>query len=305
MKRILLIALIMLASAGTQAQTASPYLSNHALPYMPVKLDILFIGNSYSMDTCALLPEILSSMGINTINVYVLYKGGCSMREHYEYLKNDKPVYELYVYNSRGITKLEKKIAIRDAMRRYPYDIVVFQQYSLESGNYSTYEPFLSRIIQGYKLVSISPRTTFAFNQTWAYASTNKHIGKTYSTQDGMWRQICESVKKMRANSGIDVIIPCGTAIQNARAVAALQTKKELTRDETHLDENRGRYVVACTLFESIIGPCIGRSIRDDLSIIGKASDENQVNNSNRRLLQNCARLAVANQFEVSEFVGQ
>lgn len=303
MKRIVIATILIVSSLCANAQ--QPYLSNLPLPYMPVKLDVLFIGNSYSMDTCAKLPDILSSMGINIVNVYVLYKGGCSMREHYEYFKNDKTVYELYVYNSRGMTKLENKIAIRDAMRRYPYDVVVFQQYSLESGNYSSYEPFLSRIIQGFKLVTISPRTTYAFNQTWAYASTNKNIGKTYPTQEAMWRQICESVKKMRANSGIDVIIPCGTAIQNARAVPALQTKKELTRDETHLDENMGRYIAACTLFESIIGPCIGRSIRDDLSIIGKASDTNQVNNSNRRLLQNCARLAVANQFEISEFVGQ
>ena len=303
MKRIILITLLLLSFAQIKAQ--QPYLSNLPLPYMPVKLDVLFIGNSYSMDTCALLPDIFSSMGINIVNVYVLYKGGCSMKEHYEYFKNDKTVYELYVYNSRGMTKLENKIAIRDAMRRYPYDVVVFQQYSLESGNYSTYEPFLSRIIQGYKLVSISPRTTYAFNQTWAYASSHKNIGKTYPTQESMWRQICESVKKMRANSGIDVIIPCGTAIQNARSISNLQFKKELTRDETHLDEYMGRYIAACTLFESIIGPCIGRSIRDDLSIIGKSSDPNQVNNSNRRILQNCARLAVANQFEISEFVGQ
>ena len=306
MKRLLILCALLYASHFTvQAQTTSPYLSNLALPYMPVKLDVLFIGNSFSIDTAALLPDILSSMGINTVNVYVLYKGGCSMKEHYEYFKNDKPVYELYVYNSRGSTRLEKSISIREAMRRNPYDVLVFQQYSLESGNYTTYEPYLSKIIQGHKLVSTSHRTVYAFNQTWAYASTHKQIGKTYASQEAMWAQICESVKKMRNASGIDIIIPCGTAIQNARSVKALQTKNELTRDGTHLDEYMGRYVAACTFFESIIGPCMGRSIRDDLSIIGKATDENQVNNKNRRMLQNCARLAVANHYEVSEFAGE
>ena len=49
----------------------------------------------------------------------------------------------------------------------------------------------------------------------------------------------------------------------------------------------------------------MSRSIRDDLSIIGKSSDANQVNNANRRILQNCARLAVANQNEVSEWAGE
>lgn len=312
MKRIILICTLLLtpctlflhpSSSAVFAQ--APYLSNQPLPYMPVKLDVLFVGNSFSIDTSALLPDILSSLGINTVNVYVLYKGGCSMREHYEYFKSDKPVYEFYLYNSRGTTRLEKSITIREAMRRVPYDVVVFQQYSLESGNYSSYEPFLSRIIQGFRLVTTSPRTTFAFNQTWAYSSTNKQIGKTYPSQESMWRQIVQSIEKMRANSGIDLIIPCGTAIQNARAATTLQTKDEFTRDGQHLDEYMGRYVAACTFFETIIGPSLCRSIRDDLSIIGKSTDPNQVNNSNRRLLQNCARLAVANQHEVSEFAGE
>ena len=304
-KFYLLLTILVVTARGFHATAQNPYLSNTPLPYMPVKLDVLFIGNSFSIDTSALLPDILSSMGINTVNVYVLYKGGCSMREHYEYLKNDKAVYEFYQYNSRGTKKLDKSITIRDAMRRVPYDVVVFQQYSLESGNYSSYEPFLSRIIQGYRLVTTSPRTTFAFNQTWAYASTHKNIGKTYPTQESMWRQIVQSVQKMRQNSGIDLIIPCGTAIQNARAAANLTTANEFTRDGQHLDNYMGRYVAACTFFESIIGPCMSRSIRDDLSIIGKSSDANQVNNANRRILQNCARLAVANQNEVSEWAGE
>ena len=66
-----------------------------------------------------------------------------------------------------------------------------------------------------------------------------------------------------------------------------------------------GRYLLACTFFESIIAPCLNRNLRDDTTIYGKESDTGQVNNTNRRLLQNCARLAVANNYEISEFAGQ
>lgn len=310
MKKTIAFLLALTLSSALSAQSPSheaasaPYLCNAPLPYKPVKLDILFIGNSFSIDTSAELPSILRSVGINTVNVYVLYKGACSMREHYEHFINDSPVYELYLYNSLGETKLEKKTTIRNVMHRYPYDVVVFQQYSLESGDYATYEPYLSKIIQAYKLVTTSARTTFAFNQTWAYASKNKKIA-TYKTQENMWESICSSVQKMRNTSGIDVIIPCGTAVQNARSVEALNTEKELTRDEQHLDLHIGRYLAACTFFEAIIAPCYGRSIRDDISIIGKANEKNQVNNGNRTLLQNCARLAIANNYHVSEFAGQ
>ena len=119
-----------------------------------------------------------------------------------------------------------------------------------------------------------------------------------------MWKSICEATKKLKASTGIDVIIPCGTAVQNARSVEALKNSKELTRDNQHIDEYMGRYLVACTIFESIIAPCMGRNLREDLTILGKMNDANQVNNSNRRLLQNCAKLAVANNYEVSSFAG-
>lgn len=296
------------ANNTTTNSSTSPatcgYLCNPPLPYLPSKLDILFIGNSFSIDTSTALPEIFNSLGIGNVNVYVLYKGGCSMKQHYEYYKSGEKVYELHRYNMLGEQLLEKATSINDVMRRYPYDVVVFQQYSLESGDYTTYEPYLSKLIQAYNITKISARTTFAFNETWAYASNNKNISK-YKTPTGMWKSICASVKNMKAASGIDLVIPCGTAVQNARSVEALNVDNELTRDGLHINLYAGRYLLACTFFESIIAPCLNRSIRDDITIYGKATDAGQVNNSNRRLLQNCARLAVANNYEVSEFVGQ
>ncbi|MBR0045773.1 MAG: DUF4886 domain-containing protein [Bacteroidaceae bacterium] len=295
--------------ATAAAQTAVPapvcgYFCNPPLPYLPPKLDILFIGNSFSIDTSAALPEILNSLGIANVNVYVLYKGGCSMKQHYEYYKSGEKVYELHRFNIVGTQLLEKATSINDVMRRYPYDIVVFQQYSLESGDYNTYEPYLAKLIQAYNITKISSRTTFAFNETWAYASNYKSLSK-YKTQVNMWKNICNAIRKMKNNTGIDVIIPCGTAVQNARNVPALNIDNELTRDGLHINLYAGRYLLACTFFESIIAPCLNRSVRDDITIYGKGSDTGQVNNSNRRILQNCARLAVANNYEISEFAGQ
>ena len=298
-------------TANTQAQKENAslqqttgYLCNAPLPYMPNKLDVLFIGNSFSIDTSTALPEILRSMGINNVNVYVLYRGGCSMKQHYEYYKSGEKVYELYRYNSQGEQQLEKTTSIGEVMQRFPYDVVVWQQYSLESGDYSTYEPYLSKLIQAYNITKLSARTTFAFNETWAYASNHKNLTK-YKTQKNMWKSICTSVRKMKAASGIDVVIPCGTAVQNARGVAALNVDNELTRDGTHINLYAGRYLLACTFFESIIAPCLNRNIRDDNTFYGKGTDTGAVTDENRRLLQNCARLAVANNYEVSEFAGQ
>ena len=241
---------------------------------------------------------------MNNVNVYVLYKGGCSMKQHYEFYKSGEKVYELYRYNSQGEVQLEKTTSIGEVMQRFPYDVVVWQQYSLESGDYTSYEPYLSKLIQAYNITKLSARTTFAFNETWAYASNAKNLTR-YKNQKNMWKSICTAVRKMKAASGIDLVIPCGTAVQNAREVEALKVDNELTRDATHISNYAGRYLLACTFFESIIAPCMNRSIREDNTTYGKSTDVGQVNDTNRRLLQNCARLAVANNYEISEFAGQ
>lgn len=294
------------ATITTASQPAynSGYLCNPPLPYMPTKLDVLFIGNSFSVDTSTALPAIFKSLGIHNINVYVLYKGGCSIKQHYEYYKSGENVYELYKYDIQGEHQLEKSTNIKDVMSRFPYDIVIFQQYSLESGDFSTYEPYLAKLIQAYNLVKLSPRTTFAFNETWAYSFTNKNL-KKYKTQIDMWKSICSSVKQMKATTGIDIIIPGGTAVQNARSVESLNVDNDLTRDGLHINFYSGRYLLACTFFEAIIAPCFGLNLSNDTTVYGNSTDIGSVNNTNRRLLQNCARLAVANNYEISEFAGQ
>lgn len=283
---------------------SSGYFYNPPLPYLPNKLDILFIGNSFSIDTSAALPEIFSSMGITNVNVYVLYKAACTLKGHYENYKSGAAVYELYCYNYTGEQQLEKSTSINDVMKRFPYDVVIFQQFSLDSADPNTYEPYLSKLIQAYQITKIGTRTTFAFNEIWAYSSTNKNIAK-FKTPTNMWKSICAAVQKMKATSGIDVIIPCGTAVQNARTVEALNVDNEMTRDGTHINLYAGRYLLACTFFESIIAPCLNRNLRDDTTTYGKSEDIGQVNNQNRRLLQNCARLAVAHNYDISEFAGQ
>lgn len=312
MKRFILFALILTISINTFSQSEATvnnyevgYMCNPPLPYRPSSLNILFVGNSFSIDTSTALHEIFKDMNINNVNVYVLYKGGCSMKQHYDFFTRNSAVYELWRYNYKESSRIEKSCSFRHIIETVPFDIVVFQQYSLESGLQSTYEPYLSKLIQAYKLASCASRTTFAFNMTWAYSSRHKSLAKAYGTQEEMYRQICAATKAMKAKSGIDVIIPCGTAVQNARNMKALQTENEFTRDNQHMDDYMGRYLVASTFFESIIVPTLGYRLDNNHVIFGKEGAANQVNDSNRNLLHRCARLAVANNYEVSEFINE
>lgn len=57
------------------------------------------------------------------------------------------------------------------------------------------------------------------------------------------------AVKKISRKTGIKVVVPCGSAIQNARTT---MLKDSITRDGYHLHKTFGRYVAACTWFEKI-----------------------------------------------------
>ncbi|MBQ7685919.1 MAG: hypothetical protein IJT28_01650, partial [Bacteroidaceae bacterium] len=77
---------VMLFCLQLNAQTIGNekgYFCNPPLPYLPYKLDVLFIGNSFSIDTSTALPSLLRSSKLSTVAIYVLYKGGCSMKQHY------------------------------------------------------------------------------------------------------------------------------------------------------------------------------------------------------------------------------
>ena len=64
-----------------------------------------------------------------------------------------------------------------------------------------------------------------------------------------MYDSIMSAVKKISKETGIRMVIPSGTAVQNARATILKDT---MTRDGFHLHKLYGRYVAACTWFETI-----------------------------------------------------
>ena len=64
-----------------------------------------------------------------------------------------------------------------------------------------------------------------------------------------------QAIMKASANAQelvpVDLLVPCGTAIQNARTSFIGDS---LTRDGYHLDLHIGRFIAACTWFESLFG---------------------------------------------------
>ena len=99
----------------------------------------------------------------------------------------------------------------------------------------------------------------FMFNMTWAYAAKSTHSPfKNYNNdQMTMYNAIIETTQSVVIGQYNLPVIPCGTAVQNARTSTTFKGSGEsaLTRDGYHLTKtSNGRYIAALTFVSFITG---------------------------------------------------
>src|SRR5699024_6112687 len=86
----------------------------------------------------------------------------------------------------------------------------------------------------------------FGILQTWAYSSTQN------VNPEQMYNDIVDAYDQAMFDSDIGLIIPAGTAIQNARSDEKIKNiDDELTSDGVHLGD-LGKYIASVTVFESL-----------------------------------------------------
>ena len=211
---------------------------------------ILCIGNSFSWDAVEQeLVPLCDAKGVQ-VEVHNLYYGGCSLQQHAEFLAKDTAAYSHRVCtNAEG--RVEKDtISLKQALRDGKYDFISLQQASHDSGVRSSYEPWLTTLIDTVR--AYQPEAKLCWMQTWAYSKDAKHPAypRYQSDQQVMWDSIQACIKSQITNHKLQ-IIPCGSAIQNARHTKLGDT---LCRDGYHLNYAYGRYTAACVWYEVLTG---------------------------------------------------
>ncbi len=231
------------------ALTADAYISTGR----PVK--ILAIGNSFSCDAVDNhLFELTKAAGKNIIigNAYI---GGCTLEKHLKCAHENLASYSYTIQYADGSKSHKKNITLDAALADEEWDYITFQQQSGRSGIYETWEASLPALLD-YVKSKVSTHVTFMIHQTWAYDenSTNGGFNHYYRSQEIMYESIVKAVSAASKLTGISRIIPSGTAIQNARTTPL---QNSITRDGFHLHLKVGRYIAACTWFESIFHKCV------------------------------------------------
>ena len=256
---------------------------NFQLSTILLVIRILCIGNSFSWDAVEQeLVPLCNNKGIE-IEVHNLYYGGCSLEQHAQFLLRDTAAYSHRVCtnNHSAIQHLQSRkvlgqVTLREALRDGRYDFISLQQASHDSGIRSSYEPWLSLLIDSVR--AYQPDAQLCWMQTWAYSQDATHPAypRYHCNQQEMWDSIRSCTRYVQeianANSQVSrsadlqtyeggwgrlLLIPCGQAIQNARQTILGDT---LCRDGYHLNYTYGRYTAACVWYEIITGKNVRRN---------------------------------------------
>lgn len=229
-------------------------------PYVEVQepeddeLSILAIGNSFSVDAMTYLYDILSEIGYKKIFLGNLYIGGCNLERHAGNIANKSAAYSYYTNDSGKCVEAKSYVA-NVAIESKSWDYISMQQASGNSGEPNTYEPFLSNIITYLK--QTNPKAKLMWHMTWAYQSDSNHqdFPKYGKDQMTMYNAIVNAVKsKVLTNNDIQIVIPCGTAVQNLRTSFI---GDHITRDGYHMSLSDGRFLTALMWARQITGKSI------------------------------------------------
>lgn len=215
-------------------------------------LKVLAIGNSFSEDAVEQYLHELAVAADKPIIIGNMYIGGAPLSLHWENAQADAAAYSYRKINAGGLKTTEEQVSILTALQDEQWDYVSLQQASPLSGRFDSYVVPLTALHRYIDSVTAG-NVKYMWHQTWAYAANSTHSGfvNYHNDQKEMYQAIMAASAKVQQLVPIDLLIPCGTAIQNARTSFI---GDNLTRDGYHLDLHIGRFIAACTWFEALFG---------------------------------------------------
>ena len=236
---------------STEAKNSEPVVLNNPL-FDGKTLKVLAIGNSFSNDTTEYLYDIAIAEGATDVIIGRLYYGACSVQQHATFAESNKPSYDYYK-NSFGYWEKTENVTMLQGLQDEDWDIITMQQSSGDSGIASSYDGCLEELIAYVKENKTNPDAKLVWNMTWAYQNDCTHAAfeKYGRKQDVMYKAITDTVKSViLPTEAFEVVIPAGTAIQNARSG---QFGDTLTIDGYHLN-TLGRVITAYTWYGIFAG---------------------------------------------------
>ena len=246
----------LLRQKTTEALTPPPF-KNGTLR-LTTSPKILWLGNSYSENTLQYISSMTGSLSsAPTYSIYLCKVSSTGLSYWADKCTNSETVTPaLNAGQDLGLTTM----TLPALFAAQPWDVVMLQQVSTSAGNYSTYEPYLSTVIQTLRENCHNPNVAVGWNLIWSNKYTTTGAGL-----DGAeyYNLIADATKTMMTRNGLDIIVPAGTAIQNCRNDSDIVDTDEFVQDTSGHLNSLGQLIAGYTWFECILGKLLGISILD------------------------------------------
>lgn len=187
---------------------------------MGKSLNVLMIGNSFSICVGSFLPQMVRCFPGNTLKLTSCYIGGCSFETHWnnfvEAGRNPEfSPYRITVWDSTTLKKPVFKGNVNDRLKNEKYDIVTIQQASRYSVDYESYQPFADNLIKEIK--RYQPQAEIVIQQTWSYRADARFLQENNISNTEMYSSLEKAYRQLAKDYGFRMI-PTGLAVQIARA---------------------------------------------------------------------------------------
>lgn len=208
-------------------------------------MNVLCIGNSFSYDANRYLYGIAHAdkTDLTVVNLYI---GGCQLVTHYKNAMADLKKYELCINgHASGFY-----VSIKEALVSRKWDYVTFQQGSVVSIDYSTYQPYLNELSSYVK--KYAPEAKQLIHQTWAYGQGSEllHQKMGYADQKDMFDDVKNAYDLAFNDIKAEFILPSGELLQELIKNGV----ETVHRDAQHTSLGLGRYAMGLLWYTMLTG---------------------------------------------------
>lgn len=264
-------------------------------------LKVLVLGNSYTNCSTFAIPTIIANAGITSgwsLNNQAATGAGLTdyvLHDAYPPSNNTSTIEGWWnrIVGNSGSTLAGN------------YDIVVLNQASPIQTDWDYFVPEVGYIIDAIRHFCTNKEVKIAFHMSW----NRYHAG--YSNTSWIhpeWYQaIVENTQRLVSLYGVDIVIPCGTAIENVQASGGNVGYDSFY---SHLVNGLGEYAAAAAWYESIIRPFFNSTDLEDSSMLpssgssfswtGYGNETMTLSRSEALLAAKCAKAAVENLWDTS-----
>ena len=271
-------------------------------------LSVLFIGNSFTMDSVTHLPGMIKAAGIENIHMVHMYYGGRIIQQYYEgwTTSNDYQKYECKP--GEKAWTITKNQNLSEVAKSRQWDIVVIQEHTGKKCAWKWNSSAQNNFAGLIKCVKDTQQKTpkFYYILSQAYFDMSK-IGSSYQSSmtwtdhKGMWEVLATFGRGVMTSQLFDGIISTGAMLENLRT-SSLNNSLGLTRDGYHMDNGLARYGASCAVFETIFTLVFNIKLdKNTYRYVVSGEGTTPVTDASAAVALKAARSAISNPYQITD----